>query len=61
PFDESIHYQLASLYRKLGRTQEASRELAMFEKLRAIKEQTNLVRQRSRQGSKNSSVPGDHP
>lgn len=47
PFDESIHYQLASLYRKLGRAHEASQELSAFEKIRAAKKQTSLAQQRA--------------
>lgn len=41
PFDASVHYQLASLYRKLDRVQDANREIATFQKLRAIKTKTS--------------------
>ncbi len=61
PFDESIDYQLASLYRKLGRAQDASRELAAFKKIRAIKQQTSLAQQRSQQGSRDTRAPQGHP
>jgi tetratricopeptide (TPR) repeat protein len=43
PLDASVHYQLASLYRKLGRAQDASQELETFQKLRAIKKETTPV------------------
>lgn len=57
PFDVSVHYQLASLYRKLGRTDDARRELAEFQRLSAIKDETSLARQRSRKYVPASSGP----
>lgn len=47
PFDETIYYRLASLYRKLGRTSEARREMARFENLRTIKNESSLAHQQS--------------
>ncbi len=58
--DESVHYQLASVYRKLGRTQDAERELAAFKKLRAIKNETSLAQQRSQDGLQNTNAPQGH-
>lgn len=49
PFDETICYRLATLYRELGRTSDASQEMARFEKLRAIKNGSSLARQKSRE------------
>ena len=48
PFDESICYRLAAFYSKLGRAQEASQEMAKFQKLRAIKNESSLAYQKSR-------------
>ena len=39
PFDAPIHYHLAMVYRRLGRTADASRELAEFQKVKDMKEQ----------------------
>jgi Tfp pilus assembly protein PilF len=47
PFDETICYRLAFYYRKLGRASEANREMARFEKLRAIKNASSLAHQAS--------------
>lgn len=49
PFDETVCYRLATFYRKLGRTREANREMARFEKLRDMKNESSLAVQRSRQ------------
>lgn len=49
PFDESICYRLASIYRKLGRAREASQEMAKFKKLRALKNESSLAYEKSRQ------------
>jgi Flp pilus assembly protein TadD len=61
PLDDSVHYQLAALYRKLGRKQDAGRELAKFQKLRAMKNQTSLAEQRSQDALQNTSAPPGHP
>jgi Flp pilus assembly protein TadD len=61
PLDDSVHYQLAALYRKLGRKEEAGRELAEFQKLRAIKNQTSLAEQRSQDALQKTSAPRGHP
>ena len=38
PFDAVIRYQLAMVYRRLGRTDDSRRELAEFQKLKDMKE-----------------------
>jgi len=38
PFDAVIHYRLASVYRELGQTADAHRELAEFERIKDMKE-----------------------
>ena len=38
PFDAVIHYRLASVYRDLGQTADAHRELSEFEKLKEMKD-----------------------
>ena len=38
PFEAVIHYRLASVYRELGQTADARRELAEFQKLRELKD-----------------------
>ncbi len=47
PEEESVHYHLANLYRRLGRAEEATRELAQFEELAGRK--SERTRQRARQ------------
>jgi DNA-binding SARP family transcriptional activator len=39
PTDSTAHYRLAVLYREKGRTADAKRELAEFQKYRRLKEQ----------------------
>jgi Flp pilus assembly protein TadD len=60
PLDDSVHYQLASLYRKLGRTGDAGRELAAFQKLRTIKNDTSLAQQRSQEDSSDTGPTQAH-
>jgi tetratricopeptide (TPR) repeat protein len=38
PFDAIAHYRLAALYRSAGRSEDASRELAQFQKYKQMKE-----------------------
>ena len=43
PLDATVHYQLATLYRQLGRSPDADRELAQFRKLQeAAKERREV-------------------
>ena len=61
PLDESVHYQLASVYRKLGRAGDADRELAEFQKLRKLKNETSLAQQRSQQIPQETLPRQGHP
>jgi Tfp pilus assembly protein PilF len=48
PFTAAAHYRLALVYRATGRTAEAQRELAEFERLKAMKEDLKQVYQEMR-------------
>ena len=37
PFNSSTHYRLSVLYRELGRTEDARREMTQFQKLQKMK------------------------
>lgn len=43
PFNAITHYHLAKLYRKLGRADDARRELAEFQKLKSAKDQLKEI------------------
>jgi len=47
PKNPKIHFGLAKVYRRLGRTEEASQETALFEKLQEAKPGTSIVRAQS--------------
>jgi Tfp pilus assembly protein PilF len=38
PTNAVVHFRLSTLYRKMGRTQDANRELAEYQKLKVMKE-----------------------
>jgi tetratricopeptide (TPR) repeat protein len=52
PSDASAHYQLGTLYRKVGRAEDARRELAEFQRLKQMKEQLKDVYKVMRRGTK---------
>ena len=43
PTDATAHYRLATLYKRVGRTEDAKRELALYEKYKDLKEKLRLV------------------
>jgi tetratricopeptide (TPR) repeat protein len=48
PFSAAIHYRLALVYRALGRTADANRELAEFKRIREMKERLGQIYQEMR-------------
>jgi len=48
PFNAASHYRLGVLYRQLGRTDDAKRELAEFEKLKTMKSNLQNIYQAMR-------------
>jgi Flp pilus assembly protein TadD len=46
PMDDSIHYQLAQLYRDLGRKADAEQEMKLFATIRGLKKNSSLADQR---------------
>ena len=48
PFSAVIHYRLASVYRDVGRTADANRELAEFKRIREMKERLAQIYQEMR-------------
>lgn len=48
PFNAVVHYQLSTLYRNSGRSEDARRELAEFRRLRGMKVRLNQVYQAMR-------------
>ena len=61
PSDSVAHYQLGKLYRQLGRTSDAGRELAEFQRLKQMKERLKEVykemRIRAKPGQEEADIP----
>jgi tetratricopeptide (TPR) repeat protein len=55
PEEDSVHYRLASAYKKLGRKEEERAELSLFEKLKKAREE------REKQARIISSVQHEEP
>jgi tetratricopeptide (TPR) repeat protein len=62
PFSSVIHYRLASVYREMGRTTDANRELAEFKRVREMKERlAEIYREMRRKPAKEERTDPDIP
>jgi Flp pilus assembly protein TadD len=43
PTNATAHYRLATLYKKLGRTEDAKREVELYQKYKEMKEKLRVV------------------
>ncbi len=61
PSDAVVHYHLGTLYRKIGRSDDARRELAEFQRLKRLKEQMKEVYKEMRLQTKPDQEEADLP